>query len=78
MNEKRESSATIDRKKSIRDAVRVLTIGKNGVAYNNSQFVRGRVSADDSNSIPLGGGEEYFHIGTKSLQFGDADGDARP
>ncbi len=33
MNEKRESSATIDRKKSIRDAVRVLTIGKNGVAY---------------------------------------------
>jgi hypothetical protein len=30
------------------------------------------------NSIPLGGGEEYFHVGTKSLQFGNADGDARP
>ncbi len=30
------------------------------------------------NSISLGGGEEYFHVGTKSLQFGDADGDARP
>ncbi len=47
MNEKRESSATIDRKKSIRDAVRIVTIGKNGVAYNNSQVVRGCVSADD-------------------------------
>ncbi len=25
-----------------------------------------------------GEGEENFHVGTKSLQFGDADGDARP
>ena len=47
MNEKRESSATIDRKKSIRNAVRIVTIGKNGVAYNNSQVVRGCVLADD-------------------------------
>ncbi len=31
-----------------------------------------------NNSIPLGGGEEYFHVGTKSIHFGDADGDAHP
>ncbi len=35
-------------------------------------------SLQKDNSIPLGGGEEYFHVGTKSLQFGDADGNARP
>ncbi len=44
MNEKRESSATIDRKKSIRNAVRIVTIGKNGVAYNNSDVAGGRIS----------------------------------
>ncbi len=27
-------------------------------------------SLQKDNSIPLGGGEEYFHVGTKSLQFG--------
>ena len=36
------------------------------------------VRCRDNNSIPLGGGEEYFHVGTKSLQFGNADGDACP
>ncbi len=36
------------------------------------------VRCRDNNCIPLGGGEEYFHVGTKSLQFGDADGNARP
>ena len=26
----------------------------------------------------VGGGVEYFHVGTKSLQFGNADGNAQP
>jgi hypothetical protein len=51
MNEKRESSATIDRKKSIRDAVRIVTIGKNGVAYNNSDVARGCISPIFPNNI---------------------------
>ncbi len=45
MNEKRESSATIDRKKKYpRCSQSKVTIGKNDVAYNNSDVARGRIS----------------------------------
>jgi hypothetical protein len=45
MNEKRESLATIDRKKKYPQCSQSkVTIGKNGVAYNNSEVARGRIS----------------------------------
>ncbi len=47
MNEKRESLATIDRKKVSAMQSEYSNNRENGVAYNNSQVVRGYVLADD-------------------------------
>ncbi len=48
-----------------------------GVAEEEKGWQKRNAKAGGCADDDVGGGEEYFHVGTKSFQFGDV-GDARP
>jgi hypothetical protein len=49
-----------------------------GVAEEEKGWQKRNAKAGGCADNDVGGGEEYFHVGTKSLQFGNVDGDAHP